>query len=114
MERQQIPQNGWNTYNFELLHCLFTHVHPSGLLHLHQAQVLRHGRQRGETTNGSEFDFACKFFTLGKKANLARKAKTSKQRGGVKIKSEPSLISLPSALSWVTRLRLLGAKFTAA
>lgn len=39
-----------NTYNFELLHCLFTHVHPSGLLHLHQAQVLTDGDNKSLST----------------------------------------------------------------
>lgn len=34
-----------DTYNFQLLHCLLTHVHPSGLLHLHQAQVLQRGEK---------------------------------------------------------------------
>lgn len=40
-----------DTYNFQLLHCLLAHVHPSGLLHLHQAQVLQRGEK--ETNFGS-------------------------------------------------------------
>lgn len=35
-----------DTYNFEFLHCVLTHMHASRLLHLNQAQVLQ--RQKGE------------------------------------------------------------------
>lgn len=37
-----------HAYNFELLHCLLAHVHPSGLLHLHQAQVLARQKENTE------------------------------------------------------------------
>lgn len=46
------------TYDFQLLHCFLTHVHPSGLLHLHQPQVLQ-GENTNRDASDSVFFFQC-------------------------------------------------------
>lgn len=47
-----------HTYNFQLFHCLLTYMHPSGLLHLYQPQILQGKDSRGIVARPQQvFDF---------------------------------------------------------